>query len=72
MARTVEQERQALEQEERELAERRQKLMDREREEAIRTVDKAGLLKLDGKRLEALTKRMKALGFDEVEKRLAA
>ena len=72
MARTLEQERQALEEEERRLAEKRELLAKREREEAIRAVEKAGLLKLDAKRLEVLTGRIKALGIEEVEKRLAA
>ena len=72
MARTLEQERQALEEEERRLAEKRELLAKREREEAIKAVEKSGLLKLDGKRLEVLTGRIKALGIEEVEKRLAA
>ncbi|NEN62571.1 hypothetical protein G3V82_23840, partial [Escherichia coli] len=57
MARTLEQERQALEEEERRLAERREQLAKRERDEAIRTIEKAGLLRLPASRLEALTKR---------------
>ncbi len=72
MARTLEQERQALEEEERRLAERREQLAKREREEAIRTIEKAGLLRLPAPRLEALTKRIKARGIEEVERRLAA
>ena len=64
MARTLEQERQALEEEERRLAERREQLAKREREEAIRTIEKAGLLRLPASRLEALTKRIKALGIE--------
>ncbi|WP_066518934.1 MULTISPECIES: hypothetical protein [Sphingomonadaceae] len=72
MARTLEQERQALEEEERRLAERREQLAKRERDEAIRTIEKAGLLRLPASRLEALTKRIKALGIEEVERRLAA
>ena len=72
MARTLEQERAALEEEARRLEERRRKLEEREREQAMQAVDKAGLLKLDGKRLSVLLGRIKALGIDEVEKRLAA
>ena len=53
-------------------AERREQLAKREREEAIRTIEKAGLLRLPAPRLEALTKRIKALGIEEVERRLAA
>lgn len=72
MARTVEQERLALEEEERRLAERRKQLVERERDEAIRTIEKTGLLKLDGRRLEEIARRIKALGVEEVERRLAA
>ena len=72
MARTLEQERQALEEEERRLADKRKLLVKREREEAIKAVDKAGLLKLGSKRLEELTGRIESLGIEEVEKRLAA
>jgi len=72
MARTLEQERAALEEEARKLEERRQKLEEREREQAIQLVEKAGLLKLDAKRLGQLTTRMKTLGVEEVEKRLSA
>ena len=72
MARTLEQERQALEEEERRLVERRERFAERAREEAIRTVEKTGLLKLDGKRLDGLAERIRALGIEEVEKRLAA
>lgn len=72
MARTLEQERQALDEEERRLVERRERLAEREREEAIRMVERAGLLKLDGKRLDELAQRIRKLGIDEVEKRLAA
>ena len=36
----------------------------------ISAVEKAGLLKLDIKRLATLAERIKSLGIDEVEKRL--
>lgn len=72
MARTLEQERTALAQEEQRLVERRKLLEAREREEAIKALDKAGLLRLEISRIEALGKRIKALGLAEVEKRLAA
>lgn len=71
MAKTLEQERLAFEEDARRLEERRKRLEDKEREQAIVTVEKAGLLKLDAKRLAALTDRIKALGIDAVEKRLA-
>jgi hypothetical protein len=47
-----------------------QRLEEREREQAISAVEKAGLLKLDIKRLATLAERIKSLGIDEVEKRL--
>jgi len=72
MAKTLEQERLALEEEARRLEERRRRLEEKEREQAISTIEKSGLLKLDAKRLAALTERIKALGIDAVEKRLAA
>jgi len=72
MARTLEQERAALLQDERRVAKRRKQLEDRERDEAIKAVEKAGLLKLDAERIDSLGKRIKALGIAEVEKRLTA
>jgi len=72
MARNLEQERLAIEEEERRLQERRKKLADREREEALQTLERSGLLKLEIKRLESLATRIKTLGITEVEKRLAA
>ncbi|WP_412549603.1 hypothetical protein [Sphingomonas sanguinis] len=72
MARTIEQERAALAEDERRLTDRRRQLEERERDEAIKALDRAGLLKLDPRRIESLGKRIKALGVDEVEKRLAA
>lgn len=72
MAKTLEQERQALEEDARKLESRRKQLEEKEREQAIASVEKHGLLKLDYKRLTKLAERIKALGIDEVEKRLAA
>ncbi len=72
MARTLEQERAAIEEDARRLEERRQRLEEKEREVAIQAVDKAGLLKLDAKRLGDLLARIRGLGIDEVEKRLTA
>jgi hypothetical protein len=54
------------------LEERRRKLEEREREQAITAVEKAGLLKLEIRRLTAIVERVKSLGIDEVEKRLRA
>lgn len=72
MAKTLEQERLALEEDARRLEDRRRKLEEKEREQAISTVEKSGLLKLEAKRLAALTERIKSLGIGEVEKRLTA
>jgi len=72
MARTLEQERAALEEDARKLEVRRKKLLEKEREQAIATVDKSGLLTLEAKRLGGLIERIRKLGIDEVEKRLAA
>lgn len=72
MARTLEQERAAIAEDERKLEERRQRLEEKERDAAVQAVEKAGLLKLDAKRLSALLTRIRSLGIDEVEKRLTA
>ena len=72
MAKTLEQERAAFEEDARRLEERRRKLEEREREQAITAVEKAGLLKLEIRRLTAIVERVKSLGIDEVEKRLRA
>ncbi|GAY20622.1 MULTISPECIES: hypothetical protein [Sphingobium] len=72
MARTLEQERAALAEDERKLEGRRQRLAEKEREAAIHAVEKAGLLKVDSKRLSGLMTRIRSLGIDEVEKRLTA
>ncbi len=72
MARTLEQERAAIEEEARRLDDRRQRLEEKEREAAIQTIEKTGLLKLDSKRLGGLVSRIRALGIEEVEKRLTA
>lgn len=72
MARTLEQERAAIEEEARKLDERRRRLGEKEREAAIQAIEKAGLLKLDGKRLGGLVTRIRTLGIEEVERRLMA
>lgn len=72
MAKTLEQERAAFEADAQRLEERRRKLEERERDQAISAVEKTGLLKLEIKRLTAITERVKSLGIDEVEKRLRA
>ena len=72
MARSVDQERQSIEEDERRLAERKQRLAERERDEAIAAFDKAGLFALGGERIAGLTGRIRKLGIDEVERRLAA
>jgi len=72
MAKTLEQEKAAIEEDARKLDERRRKLEEREREQAIMTIEKSGLLKVEPQRLTILSERIKALGIDEVTKRLAA
>ena len=72
MARTLEQERAAIEKDVRKLEERRQRLEEKERDAAVQAVERAGLLKLDAKRLNALLARIRSLGIEEVEKRLTA
>ncbi|AMK20590.1 MULTISPECIES: hypothetical protein [Sphingomonadales] len=72
MARTLEQERAAIEKDVRKLEERRQRLEEKEREAAIQAIEKTGLLKLETKRLGNLLGRIRSLGIDEVEKRLTA
>jgi hypothetical protein len=72
MPRSLKQERQQLEEEEKRLQERRAKLAEAQERLAVQAVAKAGLLKMDEDRLEALMKRVKQLGIDEVERRLAA
>lgn len=71
MARTLEQERAAIEEDARKLDDRRQRLEMRERDQAIQAVEKAGILKLELKRLAQMLERIRALGIDEVEKRLS-
>jgi len=71
MAKTLEQERLALEEDARRLDERRRKLEEKEREQAIAAVEKSGLLKVESKRLASLMARIKTLGIETVEKRLA-
>ena len=61
MAKTLEQERLAFEEDARRLEERRRRLEEKEREQAILTVERSGLLKLEAKRLAALTDRIKTL-----------
>lgn len=72
MAKSLDAELAALAADERRLVERRQALQTRQREAAIGAVEKAGLLKLPLTRLDPLMKAVKALGLDEVEKRLTA
>ena len=71
MARSLEQEQRAIDAEAQRLDERRRRLAERQREQAIGALDRAGLFRLPGARLEGLLKRMTSLGLDEVERRLA-
>lgn len=69
---SFEQERAAIAAEEQRLAERKKKLAEREDTERQKAIGKSVLAKLDRDRLDSLLGRMKALGIDEVEKRLQA
>lgn len=72
MARSLDQERAAITEEEQRLEDRRRRLAERERDAAIEAVDRAGLLKADLARVTALMARIGRLGLDETEKRLDA
>ena len=69
---SVERERAAIEADEQRIIERRKKLVERERAQLAKMIDDAGLMKVEPDRLSTLLKKMKTLGIDEVEKRLAA
>lgn len=69
---SVERERAAIEADEQRIIERRKKLIERERAQVAKMIDDAGLMKVEPERLSTLLKKMKILGIDEVEKRLAA
>jgi len=70
MAKTAEAEIAEIEEAFTRLIQRKKAAQGKLREAAIQTVDKAGLLKLPPARLESLMTAVKALGIDEVEKRL--
>lgn len=70
MSKTLKSQRASLEAEMKKLDGRMKELQKREREAAMDAVERSGLLKLDSDRLGDLLGRMKALGFDEVERRL--
>lgn len=72
MAAKIEKERAAIREEELKLVERKKRLAEREAELRASAMTKSVLSKLDSDRLEALLSRMKALGIEEVEKRLLA
>lgn len=72
MARALDKERAALAEEEERLAQRRKALEARERDEAIKLFEKAGMLKLSAPQIDRFIKRVAALGWAEVEKRLSA
>lgn len=69
---SLEQERAAIAADEQRLNERRKKLSDREKGERQKLLAKSVLVKLDHDQLNKLLGRMKSLGLEEVEKRLAA
>lgn len=71
MRRTIEQEEAALKADEARISERREKLDVRRKGAAERALKASGLFGLESQRLSALAERMKALGMDEVERRLS-
>ncbi|MGB3472113.1 MAG: hypothetical protein WBA51_14940 [Erythrobacter sp.] len=71
MASKLDKERDAIRADEKRLAERNKKLLDRELQARVLAFSKSPLGKLEQDRLEALLGRVKALGIDEVEKRLS-
>lgn len=71
MPRSLDQERQAIAADEGRLEERRRKLAEAERDEAIRSLDRSGIVRLPIERLSRLFDRVGKLGIDEAERRLA-
>ncbi len=69
---SLEQERAQIQADEKRLSDRKRKLADKEKTELLKLVDQSGLSKLEPARLAALMERIKTLGVDDVEKRLAA
>lgn len=71
MATSFEKERAQIAAEEEKLADRRRKLEEREREVVTKALERSSLLKLDPERAKSLCERIRKLGVDEVERRLA-
>lgn len=69
---SLEQERAQIQADEKRLSDRKRKLADKEKAELLKLVDQSGLSKLEPARLAALMERIKTLGVEDVEKRLAA
>ncbi len=69
---SLEQERAQIQADEKRLSDRKRKLADKEKAELLKLVDQSGLSKLEPARLAALMERIKTLGVEGVEKRLAA
>lgn len=69
---SLEQERAQIQADEKRLSDRKRKLADKEKTELLKLVDQSGLSKLEPARLAALMERIKTLGVEDVEKRLAA
>jgi septal ring factor EnvC (AmiA/AmiB activator) len=71
MAKSLDDERAAIAAEEERLLERRKRLADRERDAALQTIERTGLLRQPLDRLTKIAEQMKKLGIDEICKRLS-
>ena len=72
MPKSIAEERAQIEADRKRLKEREDRLAERQEKAALECVRKAGLLKVEVERLTPLLQRIKTLGVDEVERRLAA
>ncbi|AMK20434.1 MULTISPECIES: hypothetical protein [Sphingobium] len=72
MAKDLDKERAAIAAEEAKLVERKKQLAEKERDASLKVIEKAGLMKLSLEDLEALVGRIRKLGLEEVQRRLAA
>lgn len=71
MATSFEKERAQIAADEEKLAERKRKLEEREREVVVGALERSGLMNLKPDRAKSLCDRIRKLGVDEVERRLA-
>lgn len=71
MPRNYDQELQAIKADERKLADRRKAIVERRSLQLAKTLKGSELMKLEPARLDGLLDRIKALGMEEVERRLS-